>query len=93
VSQGLGSYLPAQGSSGAVMCPRGPDSRLRAAPAPASRLEAALEPPCVPVASAPTSWLGGGSGAATYRLGSSTCLLTQGSSGAATCPKDGLYML
>jgi hypothetical protein len=34
-----------------------------------------------------------GSGAATRHLGSSTHLLAQGSSEAATCPKDGLYKL
>jgi hypothetical protein len=35
----------------------------------------------------------GSFGAATYHLGSSTHLLAHDSSGAATCPEDGLYRL
>jgi hypothetical protein len=98
VSKGPSSRLSAQESLGAAAF-LAPASRLRAAPgaprgpvapAPAFRLGAAPGTPRVPVAPAPGS---GSSGAATCRLGSSTCLLSQGSSGAVTCPVDMLYKL
>jgi hypothetical protein len=72
-----------------------PASRLRAAPGPqhvpvaptpASRLRAAPGVPHVPVALAPASWLGAA-------LGPPRVAWAQGSSGATTCPVDGLYKL
>jgi hypothetical protein len=57
--------------------------------APISRLQAATcsygSGSCLPTH--------GGSGAATRCMGSSSHLLVQGNSKAATCPKDGLYKL
>jgi hypothetical protein len=79
VSRGSSSHLLAQGSSGAATCP--------VAPAPASWLRAALEPPRV-------SWLQllppslGQLQSHIVSYGSSSRLLTQGNSKAATCPME-----
>jgi hypothetical protein len=76
-SQDNGTYLPAEGSSKAVTCPHGSGSR--------SQLEAALGPPRVPMARAPTPGSGQLRGHhVSPQLG--LPLPAQGSSRAAMCP-------
>jgi hypothetical protein len=85
LSQYNGSRLPAGGSFGAAMCPRGSDSCL-----PARGSSGAITCPHGSGFHLPAR---GSSGVATCHLGSSTHLLAQGSSKATMCPEDGLCRL
>jgi hypothetical protein len=85
LSQYNGSHLPAGGSFGAAMCPRGSGSCL-----PARGSSGAITCPHGSGFHLPAR---GSSGAATCHLGSSTHLLAQGSSEAIMCPEDGLCRL
>jgi hypothetical protein len=102
VSQGPSSHLPAQGSSGAVMCPRDSGARLPAQGSSGgtmcphgsgSRLPArgSSRSATCPRGSGSCLPARGSSGAAMCHLGSNTRLLTQDSSRAASCPVDRLY--
>jgi hypothetical protein len=102
VSQGPSSHLPGQGSSGAVMCPRGSGARLPAQGSSGGTIcphgsgshllarDSSRSTTC-PRGSGSRLPARGSSGAAMCRLGSNTRLLTQDSSGAASCPVDRLY--